>query len=165
VEDVPPFEYLLDILAAFSMALFLHPNLYWFPKCIPFLGLGETRYCPDFPVRKLTGFKAGLLRDWEGKLERFNRSRSVSADYYLDSLGPASELYYMRGYPYNRFPVLLRGPESKARVRRRRPVGISRCTDPGPSDPGIGRYDRCLVGMTARKRSPRRSSRFRPMFC
>jgi len=126
VEDVPPFEYLLDILAAFSMALFLHPNLYWFPKCIPFLGLGETRYCPDFPVRKLTGFKAGLLRDWEGKLERFNRSRSVSADYYLDSLGPASELYYMRGYPYNRFPVLLRGPESKARVRSEGDrVGIS----------------------------------------
>jgi dTDP-4-amino-4,6-dideoxygalactose transaminase len=35
----------------------------------------------------------------------------------MESLGPASDRrYYKKGYPYNRFPVLLRRPESKEKV-------------------------------------------------
>jgi len=104
--NVPLMEYLKIILETIFLMIFLHPNLFWLPKQMSFLKLGETRFYRTFPVRKFTAFQAGLLYDWSSKLEKLNRKRSIHADYYIESLGLSGEMsIYASGYPYNRFPV------------------------------------------------------------
>ena len=106
LEAVSMVEYIKIILEVILLMIFLRPTLYWLPKQLPFLRLGETRYYRTFPVRKFTGFQAGLLYDWGNKLEALNRKRSTHADGYIGSLGLAAEMpIYAGGYPYNRFPV------------------------------------------------------------
>lgn len=114
LENVPLMEYLKIILETILLMIFLRPTLYWLPKQMPFLKLGETRYYPTFPVRKFTGFQAGLLHQWRSRLERLNRSRSAHADNYMDTLGLAGVMpIYAKGHPYNRLPVYLKDRSAK----------------------------------------------------
>lgn len=106
LETVPMTEYLKIILEIVFLMVFIRPSLFWLPRQLLFLKLGETRFYRTFPVRKLTGFQAGLLHDWISKLETLNRERSTHADDYIESLGLAGEMpIYSGGYPCNRFPV------------------------------------------------------------
>jgi dTDP-4-amino-4,6-dideoxygalactose transaminase len=103
-----------DMMEILFLMIFLHPSLYWFPKSLPFLRIGDTRFHWTFPVRGLTGFKAGLLYDWRGKLESFNRSRSAIADYYIRSLGLRDRMpIYSDAFAFLRFPMYLNGNHSK----------------------------------------------------
>jgi perosamine synthetase len=114
LEKVPMIEYIKNIVEIVFMMLFLRPDFYWLPKNLPFLKIGETRFYRTFPVRKLTGFQAGLLYDWRQKLETLNRSRSGNADGYIESLELSNGLQiYSNGFPYNRFPIYLGGKTSK----------------------------------------------------
>jgi len=114
---VPIAEYMKDIVEIIFLMVFLHPSLYWFPKSLPFLKIGETRFYRTFPVHKLTGFKAGLLVDWRKKLETFNENRSVVAGYYIRSLGLKDRMpIYADQYAYLRFPAYLNGKESKDKL-------------------------------------------------
>ncbi|PWB62050.1 MAG: aminotransferase DegT [Deltaproteobacteria bacterium] len=107
-------EYLKDIMESVFLAIFLHPSLYWFPKLLPFLKIGETRFCRTFPVHPLTGFKAGLLHDWRAKMELHNRSRSRNAAYYMDALGLAGRMpIYSADRSFLRFPVYAGDKRSK----------------------------------------------------
>ena len=78
----PAGEYLRSIAEAVFMKIFLNPSLYWFPKGLPFLGIGETKFDPDFPVYRLSGFKAGILASWREKMEEYNRRRVMNGRYY-----------------------------------------------------------------------------------
>jgi dTDP-4-amino-4,6-dideoxygalactose transaminase len=114
VKRVPILEYMKDMMEILFLMIFLHPSLYWFPKSLPFLRIGDTRFHWTFPVRGLTGFKAGLLYDWRGKLESFNRSRSAIADYYIRSLGLRDRMpIYSDAFAFLRFPMYLNGNHSK----------------------------------------------------
>jgi dTDP-4-amino-4,6-dideoxygalactose transaminase len=114
LEKVPMIEYMKYIVEIVFMMCFLRPELYWLPKSLPFLKIGETRFYRTFPVRKFTGFQAGLLFDWRKKLEALNRSRSGNADGYIEGLELSDGLQiYANGIPYNRFPIYLEGKESK----------------------------------------------------
>jgi dTDP-4-amino-4,6-dideoxygalactose transaminase len=114
LEEVPMIEYIKNLVEIVFMMIFLRPELYWLPKILPFLKLGETRFYRTFPVRKLTGFQAGLLYDWRQKLETLNRSRSGNATRYIESLELSNGLLiYANGLPYNRFPIYLGGKASK----------------------------------------------------
>jgi len=117
LESVPTVEYLKDIMEIIFLMIFLHPSLYWFPKSLPFLKIGDTRFYWTFPVRGLTGFKAGLLYNWRKKLESFNRSRSAIADYYIRSLGLKDSMpIYAGAIAYLRFPMYLNGNQSKDKL-------------------------------------------------
>ena len=114
LEKVPAIEYIRNIVEIVFMMIFLRPEFYWVPKNLPFLKIGETRFCRSFPVRKLTGFQAGLLYDWRQKLETLNRTRSGNSDGYIKSLELSNGLHiYANGFPYNRFPIYLGGKSSK----------------------------------------------------
>ena len=111
---VPIAEYMKDIMEVLFLMIFLHPSLYWFPNSLTFLKIGETRFYWTFPVRGLTGFKAGLLYNWRSKLETFNKSRSAIADYYIRSLGLKDRMpIYADAFAYLRFPMYLNGNHSK----------------------------------------------------
>jgi perosamine synthetase len=114
VEKVPAAEYLMDILAIVFLMIFLRPHLFWLPKNMPFLKLGETRFYQYYPLRKFTGFQAGLLFDWTCKLERLNRLRSAHGDRYMIRLGLSGRMpIYSSGYIYNRFPVFVKDKAAK----------------------------------------------------
>ena len=114
LETVPLVEYMKNILEIIFLMMFIRPHLFWLPKQLTFLKLGETRFYRTFPVWKFTGFQAGLLHDWGSKLETLNRSRSAHADNYMDTLGLGGVMpIYARGYPYNRFPVYVKDRSAK----------------------------------------------------
>jgi len=99
------------------MGLFLSPSLYWLPRGLPFLKLGETEYHRDFPVFRMSRLKAGLLKDWKKKMERLNGIRKASAKRYVDTLGLKKGIgIYSEESPCLRFPVFLRDLRAKETV-------------------------------------------------
>jgi perosamine synthetase len=114
LEKVPFTEYVSNVLETIFTMIFLRPTLYWLPKRLPFLKIGETRFYRTFPVRILTGFQAGLLFNWRRKLETLNRGRSCNADGYIERLELSNGMkVHSSGIPYNRFPIYLEGKASK----------------------------------------------------
>ena len=110
----PLIEYIKNIFQVFFQQLFLNPSLYWFPSQLSFLKIGETIFCKDFPIYRLSNFKIGLLYQWESRLENFNNQRSVTADYYIRNIKfPENQLIYSSKNTYLRFPVYVNGPEEK----------------------------------------------------
>jgi len=75
-----------EFLKAIILALFIRPSLYWLPAGLPFLKLGETFFYRDFPVQRLSGMKAGMLKHWRRRLEEYNRARKANAEYYCKTL-------------------------------------------------------------------------------
>ncbi|MBJ6727096.1 DegT/DnrJ/EryC1/StrS family aminotransferase [Geomesophilobacter sediminis] len=63
------------------LSVFMHPPLFWLPKALPFLKLGQTFYNPDFPIHRLSSFNAGTAARWQAKIERFRklRCRNITA--------------------------------------------------------------------------------------
>jgi len=96
------------------MQIFLSPYLYWFPRGLPFLKLGETEYHEDFPVFRIGRLKAGLLKGWKERLERSNEGRKAATHGYIESLGLKKGIgLYSGGSSCLRFPVYLRDPGGK----------------------------------------------------
>jgi dTDP-4-amino-4,6-dideoxygalactose transaminase len=78
-------ESVKDLLKIMLMAIFIHPSLYWFPSGLPFLKLGETIFYKEFPIKRLSGMKAGILRNWQNKLEESNRIHRENAEYFCSA--------------------------------------------------------------------------------
>jgi hypothetical protein len=113
------------------MWLFIRPSLYWLPSSLPFLHLGETFFCPDFPEWKLGRAKASLLSRWRQRLEWSNRIRCYMTQRLSDRL--ALDLHSGSSASsapsaHLRLPFLLETPEDKrelCRISRRQGLGIS----------------------------------------
>lgn len=76
------FEVLRLIGYAISLAIFIDPLFFWIPRAIPFLRLGETLYDPDFKMRKISSFQAGLARDWRGRIKSFRNARAEHSRFW-----------------------------------------------------------------------------------
>ncbi|HXY61663.1 MAG TPA: aminotransferase class V-fold PLP-dependent enzyme [Nitrospirota bacterium] len=87
IEEPRLFEDVTEFVKAIFMALFIHPSLYWLPAGLPFLKLGETIFYRDFPVQRLSGMKAGMMRNWRNRLAAYNRTRAENAEYYRNAIG------------------------------------------------------------------------------
>jgi len=124
----PAREYLINIFSVILMNIFINPCLYWFPKGLPFLKIGETKFYKDFPVFRLNAFKAGLLRRWREILGAYNHGRSETGDYYRKGLKLENTLpIYSLPVPYLRFPVYGRMNQVKDNVYEHyRDFGITR---------------------------------------
>ena len=115
-----------DCIEAVFLAVFIRPSLYWMPSALPFLRLGQTVFPKNIRVRRLSGLKAGLLRNWRRSLAQANRARSETAAYLCGRLRvqPASGT----SHPYLRLPVLAGSAREKARIHalsRARGLGLS----------------------------------------
>jgi perosamine synthetase len=85
---------LFKILRCMAVSLFVvcfsRPTLFWLPRSMPFLHLGETVYDPAFEILKWSAFQAGLAVDWEERLTAAQFDRKVNAEFWLRTLcGPA----------------------------------------------------------------------------
>jgi hypothetical protein len=117
-ETIP--RYALNILEVLLMIFFIHPRVYWFPRGLPFLGIGETRFDPNFSIHRMNGFKAGLLRSWRYRLETSNRYRADAAGFYTEELGLGNgKRIYSSDIPFLRFPFYGEGPKWKEDVCNR----------------------------------------------
>jgi perosamine synthetase len=65
------------VIEAIFLSLFMHPSLFWLPKSLPFLSLGATIYDPDFKIRLMSPFQAGMAKNWKTKIEGFQKARKV----------------------------------------------------------------------------------------
>ena len=107
----PPIATLRGIAEAVLMKVFLHPSLYWLPKGLPFLGIGETRFDPAFPTSRLGGFRTGLLARWKERMAVYNGQRAANGAHYTDALGlRGGWAIHSRPTPYLRFPLYAKSP-------------------------------------------------------
>lgn len=74
------------IIQGLALAFLSRPCLFWLPKGLPFLKLGQTVYDPVFSMQTLSSFQAGLSRNWEHKLQTFQSIRTGHAAFYTDIL-------------------------------------------------------------------------------
>ncbi len=77
------------ITKALVLTIFAHPRLFWIPKSLPFLRLGETLFEPDFPMRRMSPFQAGLSRHWQDTLNSLRTGRRKAVVQWITMLsGP-----------------------------------------------------------------------------
>jgi perosamine synthetase len=82
LEELPVpslFTELMILMQALAISCLLRPAIYWLPASLPFLNLGQTVYSTRFPIERLSGVAAGLLRYWQARSQDANRARSIRA--------------------------------------------------------------------------------------
>jgi dTDP-4-amino-4,6-dideoxygalactose transaminase len=115
-------------LNAVALSILIHPRIYWLPKLLPFLRLGETHFNPSFSIRRLSPFQAGMAKNWEATINKLKATRSVNAN-KIASYGmmPAGALEGTMP-DLIRYPVLATDKETKKTILRkseRMGLGIS----------------------------------------
>ena len=110
-------EVLKDFATIVLMAMFIRPRLYWLPAALPFLRLGQTIFPKDVSLKRLSGMKAGVLREWRTRLSESNRIRSDASAYFSQrlSIGLANG----PSHPYLRLPIFAATPAERNRIYSR----------------------------------------------
>lgn len=132
LSDISLMRMLLNWLEVAVTQMLIGPSRYWFPAGLPFLGLGETKFYTDFPIARMDGVRAGLLRRWRVRLSRSTASR-VNHAAYMRQLLSGGRLQTIQSADgahsvYLRFPVLMRSKQDKetlCRVSREQGLGLS----------------------------------------
>jgi len=126
--DTPQFgETIVEYFKMILLTVFIHPSLYWLPAGLPFLKLGETTFEKNFSVKKISGMKAGLLRNWQRRLEESNRIRKGNAEYICNVLG--LDLWHKFPIPFIRLPLLVKNRQVRDMIlihSREKGMGINR---------------------------------------
>ncbi|MGH8468030.1 MAG: DegT/DnrJ/EryC1/StrS family aminotransferase [Gammaproteobacteria bacterium] len=79
-------EVLALFLKTVALSMFLHPLLFWIPRSIPSLRLGETLFEPHFPIRRMSSYQAGLARHWRKRLLELHDGREKNVNRWIDIL-------------------------------------------------------------------------------
>ncbi len=115
-------------LQAVALLVLINPKIYWLPKSLPFLKLGETHFNPSFPIKRLSSFQAGMAKKWKSAITKLKAARSANANkiagYGIKLPGVC------RGTIPDliRFPVLVADTETKKKILQkseRMGLGIS----------------------------------------
>lgn len=108
------------LIKALLIYLFSRPNLYWFPKLLFFLRLGDTIFDPKFPIKKMSGVQAGLARNWKIKLKLFNNQRKQRTQRLVNELSNnASMFLFQQNGPMSaclRLPLFIKEAKDKERI-------------------------------------------------
>lgn len=101
--------------------LLQNPFLFWLPKMLPFLRLGETIYEDDFPVRRMSSFQRGLARNWQERLETHRKARKKNMTFWDNCLPEKLSVACLRqkGCSMIRLPVLARNHEEQNALYRK----------------------------------------------
>lgn len=92
------------VIHAAVLSVFVKPWLFWIPKALPFLKLGETIFNTSFPVLRLSSFQAGLARGWRNKIGALKKSRRDNIT-RIAGRGAAPP-----GSPWDQLPDMIRYP-------------------------------------------------------
>ena len=119
-------EVMKDFATFVFMTLFIRPGLYWIPAAMPFLRLGQSIFPKTVPVKRLSGMQAGLLHDWQQRLQQSNQVRRETAAAISGQL--PLRLPQGSSHPYLRLPIYAPTPQRRARIHslsERRGLGVS----------------------------------------
>jgi len=84
-----------------------YPSLFWIPKALPFLKLGETFYEPDFQLRRLSNLHINLTINWRKRLAQHRKARLKNVAYLHERLPSDISLPFReKNFSLIRFPVL-----------------------------------------------------------
>ena len=101
------FEGIKLFVNALLTTILQRPSLFWLPKALPFLKLGETIYEPDFSMRKMSCFQMKLAENWETRLERHRKARLKNISFWQKNLPSfLTALCKTDVHALIRFPVL-----------------------------------------------------------
>lgn len=111
---------ILDCLKLFvyaaALSVLVNPVMFWLPKSLPFLRLGETRFNPSFPIRRMSSFQAGMAKKWKTTVNKFKMVRSINAN-KIARFGIMPAAVCPGTLPdLIRFPVLVSSIETKKRI-------------------------------------------------
>ncbi|MCF8096018.1 MAG: DegT/DnrJ/EryC1/StrS family aminotransferase [Desulfobacteraceae bacterium] len=124
-------------IAAYALALsaLTKPSLFWLPKSVSGLKLGETIYDPHFPIHPYSPFQAGLARNWQKRLAAFQAARRESVLHWIKILADYPWLkpvclendYIKDPIPLIRLPVRVQNSrlrDAMLDISKRRGLGI-----------------------------------------
>ena len=110
------------IFKATALVLLLRPWLFWLPRSLPFLKLGETLFDPGVPIRRMSSFQAGLARNWRHKLQEMREVRSRNVTRWIAAIGAAgqdgSHLSNGRLLGLPRLPLRIKASEARESLLR-----------------------------------------------
>lgn len=92
VAGLPGYEFrrLMTLVSkAAGVMIFSHPLLFWIPRSMPFLRLGETFFEPHFPMLRMSPFQAGLAVNWRQRLPDLRETRKANARRWLGVMAEA----------------------------------------------------------------------------
>lgn len=113
------FDSLKLVLNSVALAVLIQPKIFWLPKSLPFLKLGETHFNPHFPIRKLSPFQAGMAKRWKTAISRLKAARSINAD-RIAGYGIRPPGFLNGKIPdLIRYPLLAVDDESKRKILRK----------------------------------------------
>lgn len=109
------------LLGSIVLCLFLKPILFWLPKGLPFLKLGETFFNPNFKIRKFSPFQAGLAKRWKVKLTRFNQGRLENSEEWRNLIRQLESVEIrsfgsVLSFPPIRFPLRIQDTGIRERI-------------------------------------------------
>ena len=123
------------IIQSVALTILINPMLFWILKMIPFLKLGETVFDPDFPIRKFSGFQAGLIKNWESKIAQFLQERSTRVKLYsqhlsgIKGISVLADQWNTNTLACIRFPLMIKNKEAVKEIlfrSEKEGLGISR---------------------------------------
>ena len=74
------------LIKAVFITVLQKPMLFWLPKSLPFLGLGETIYDQNFSIKKISSFQRQLARNWRKRLDRHRQARIANISFWENRL-------------------------------------------------------------------------------
>ena len=82
IYDYTFLEKIILIINVIILNIFMRPIFFWIPKSLPFLKLGDTIYNPNFKIKKMSSFQAGLAKNWQNRIKQFQKKRSECAKFW-----------------------------------------------------------------------------------
>jgi dTDP-4-amino-4,6-dideoxygalactose transaminase len=122
IEEYGGLEKVKLLVYALVLAALIHPLLFWLPKSLPFLKLGETLFDTSFPLRKLSAFQAGLAGNWKERSGSFRKARAENVEKLAGCGVPAVGVTGERAPDLIRYPILL--PDKVAKQALLRKSGV-----------------------------------------
>lgn len=106
----------LAVKAIFT-TLMQHPVVFWLPKSMPFLRLGETIYEEDFPMCLMSSFQISLTHNWRKRLQRHQKARREHINFWQAVSLQGSFVMCEDRKPVSlvRLPVLVSSAEARDR--------------------------------------------------
>ena len=126
VGSLPPYGFgnlAVLVLKALGLALFLRPRLFWIPRSMPFLRLGQTLWEPDFPILQMSSFQAGLAKNWRERLDAMRVARKANVATLMKLVGDSEgremcALPLPQSYGLLRFPIRVRSSDKRKELLR-----------------------------------------------
>jgi perosamine synthetase len=125
VGRLPPYglpSILKVIFKTLTLMVLIYPRLFWVPRSMPFLRLGETFFEPHFPILRMSSFQAGLARHWRKKLGKLRDVRKRKVDRWVAILEATrtygSHILRNRSLGLLRFPIRVSDKGTREAVLR-----------------------------------------------